>query len=170
MSKMSRTKGQSGEREVIDLLQPTLDAVVRGHGLDPNNFPIQRNTVQSDRGGSDLTGLPGLAIEVKRCETLAIESWWEQCTEQAMGPRMIGFRAVPVLFYRRNRTPWRVRMLGHCGGNLGGGKDPGVLPLTPAVVDVSLDDFLKWFERWCRRWLASSAPIHTCETNCNRKH
>lgn len=170
----SRNKGKRGEREVADLLQPTVDCVATELGLDAGKLLIQRNTVQSDRGGSDLTGLPGLSIEVKLCETLALESWWTQCQEQARGSKRIGAGGVPVLFYRSNRKAWRVRMEGYVGTAHGPGgaesfrRAPWPMP-TRAVVDISLADFLAWFDRWCRQWLKADSHLYllpTCGKGC----
>lgn len=170
----SRNKGKRGEREIADLLQPTVDCVATELGLDASKLLIQRNTVQSDRGGSDLTGLPGLSIEVKLCETLALESWWTQCQEQARGSKRIGAGGVPVLFYRSNRKAWRVRMEGYAGtffGPVGNGAlSTGQPPcLTRAVVDISLADFLTWFDRWCRQWLKADSHLYllnACGKGC----
>jgi len=119
-----RTKGQTGEREVIKLLQPIIDRVYDGtRQYAPQ---LQRNTLQSDKGGFDIVGIETLAIEVKRCETLNLSAWWQQTLSQA------GNRE-PVLIYRQSRKPWRVRMA----------KDIDNLTM---LVDVSIDDFLRWFE------------------------
>jgi hypothetical protein len=119
-----RTKGQTGEREVIKLLQPIIDRVYD----DARQYApqLQRNTLQSDKGGFDIVGIETLAIEVKRCETLNLSDWWQQTLKQA------GNRE-PVLIYRQSRKPWRVRMA----------KDIDNLTM---LVDVSIDDFLRWFE------------------------
>jgi hypothetical protein len=44
---------------------------------------VQRNQNQSAVGGCDLTNTFGMAIEVKRQETLAIPEWWRQVTKAA---------------------------------------------------------------------------------------
>lgn len=138
MGLMSRNKGKRGEREVAHLLQTVADRVAHNRRRKP--LAIQRNTLQSDAGGFDLSGVPGVAIEVKHCETLALDAWWEQTVEQASGESAVdGVQRVPVLIYRQNRRPWRVRMNGHVGG-LG----PGAVPV---VADISCEAFLTWFER-----------------------
>lgn len=91
-------KGKRGEREIKDLLQEVVDEV---YGDAPYKPKVQRNTLQSDCGGADLTGLPWLAVEVKRCEQLNVNTWWKQALRQGKPGQ------TPVLLYRQNRTPWR---------------------------------------------------------------
>lgn len=90
MSKRSRSKGQRGERELFALLSDELGFIVR------------RNVDQARSGGADGLEVPGLAIEVKRRESLSVPTWWAQTCEQA---RLLG--RLPILFYRRNKEPWR---------------------------------------------------------------
>ena len=130
--KMSRSKGQRGEREIIDLLQPVVNEVYEMVLLHAPK--LKRNSLQSDGGGSDIAGLPWLALEVKYQEkndtpgTLAV--WWAQTLEQAEGCRE------PVLFYRRNGSKWRVQMYGMlCAG--------GHSFTVPVLVSPA--DFLRWF-------------------------
>ena len=66
-----------------------------------------------DRGGSysmgevpDLTGLPGIHIEVKRVEKLNVMEAMEQSIRDS--ERMQD--GIPALFHRRNRKPWLVTM------------------------------------------------------------
>ena len=54
----------------------------------------------------DLTGLPGIHIEVKRVEKLNVVEAMEQSIRDS--ERMAD--GVPVLFHRRNRKPWLVTM------------------------------------------------------------
>lgn len=93
MSALSRNKGNVGEREVA--------ALIREHtGLDC------RRRVRQHDGDSDLLGVPGWSIEVKRygrIDRADIRRWWAQAVEQA---RESG--DLPVLFYRRDRDEWRV--------------------------------------------------------------
>lgn len=99
---MSRNKGKRGEREVIKLLQPVVDEVYSACGQQPPL--LLRNLMQSDRGGFDIVGLEWLALEVKFQETLALGAWWSQTLEQCCEGQ------VPMLFYRRSRVAWRVRL------------------------------------------------------------
>lgn len=85
-----RSKGANGEREFAKLLSEKL------------GIKLERNLEQTRAGGHDLIGLPGIAIEVKRCEQLAINQWWRQAVEQAADG------LTPCLAYRQNRKPWMV--------------------------------------------------------------
>jgi hypothetical protein len=96
----SRSKGQRGEREVAAMLQQVL---VRVLGEDAP--VVKRNLDQWRSGGYDLVGVEGFAIEVKYQEKMHLNKWWGQAVAQATGTLM------PVLFYRKNHQPWRVRML-----------------------------------------------------------
>jgi hypothetical protein len=98
MGNMQRNKGQRGEREVLKLFATAFEAVGRSDLAEV----LKRNVGQSDRGGFDIVGIPGIALEVKYQETLAIEQWWKQTLEQAG-------KDLPVLMYRSNRTKWRCR-------------------------------------------------------------
>lgn len=97
MGAMSRNKGKRGEREVAalisELLGITASRRVRQHG-----------------GDSDILGVPGWCIEVKRCERATpadIRRWWEQAVAQMLRD---GDSDVlnPALFYRQSRRDWRV--------------------------------------------------------------
>lgn len=90
MGAMSRTKGSRGEREIAGIL----------HGL--TGWTVKRRVRQHD-GDSDLEGIPGWSVEVKRHATATradIAGWWDQAVAQAGDLR-------PVLFYRRDRDEWR---------------------------------------------------------------
>jgi hypothetical protein len=123
--KRSRNKGKLGEREIIDMLQPIVDDVYDAHGIDAPR--LQRNLLQSDKGGCDVFGLEWIAPEVKRAETLALAKWWTQTVEQA------GSTKIPVLFYRPSRSAWQVRMV------------VTLCPGCTTVATVGIDDFLVWF-------------------------
>ena len=90
--RMSKTKGKTGEREVVALL--------REHG-----FEARRG--QQYAGGSDspdvVHNIPGLYIEVKRCEKLSLYAALDQVTEDAGSGG-----AVPIIFHRRSQEPWVV--------------------------------------------------------------
>jgi Holliday junction resolvase len=92
MSKMSRNKGQRGEREVCDILGEAL------------GISLTRTLDQTRAGGCDIL-LDHFAIEVKRQETLSTDRWWVQACRQA---KDIGKH--PILIYRKSRTPWLCRM------------------------------------------------------------
>ena len=96
MSKASVRKGKDGERELSSLIRRELQDKF-GIIVD-----IQRKIEQTRDGGFDLEGIPFMAIEVKRCEKLCIESWWKQTLRQASDARRL-----PVLAYRQSRKQWR---------------------------------------------------------------
>jgi hypothetical protein len=91
MGMMQRRKGKNGEREVAALLRD-----VTGH-------QVQRRVRQHD-GDSDLVGIPGWCVEVKRHArgtTSTLQRWWVQTMAQArLGER-------PVMFFRFNGGQWR---------------------------------------------------------------
>lgn len=92
MSAMSRTKGQSGEREAATLVGKL------------TGFDVRRRVRQHD-GDSDLEGLPGWSIEVKRYRSVTpalIGTWWAQALAQARRTQ-----TKPVLIYRGDRSGWR---------------------------------------------------------------
>jgi hypothetical protein len=139
MSKMARNKGKRGERAVIDWLQPILDEVCKKIGS--KQVLLQRNTVQSDKGGTDIVGLDWLAAEVKNCESQGkanLASWWDQCDQQARDWSTSRQKMTPVLFYMRNHQPIRVRMMGWCGGH---DTDVGL----PCLIDISQEAFEAYF-------------------------
>lgn len=151
MSKMARNKGKRGERAVIDWLQPITDEIYRDVGLNP--VLLQRNTVQSDRGGTDIVGLDWLAAEVKNVENDSpglLDSWWEQCLEQSERWSKPGKPMTPVLFYMRNRRPIRVRMNGFacCVGS-------SPLIYAQGLVDISAEAFEVYFRARLRHELGA---------------
>lgn len=135
MGKMARDKGARGEREVRDLLQPIVDNAYRAVGREPPQLK-RTSSMQADGGGSDIHGIDWLALEVKRCETLQLDTWWQQCLYQAKAGQ------VPVLLYRRNGTKWRARML----------IQTAVLPVV-VLADISIDDFRAWLSHALRVYL-----------------
>ena len=92
MGMKSRTKGKAGEREIAALLRD-----LTGHEV--------RRRVRQREGDSDLEGIPGWCIEVKRhakATRADVARWWQQATDQAARD---GGR--PALFYRQDRDEWR---------------------------------------------------------------
>lgn len=92
---------------------------VNFYGNHPVNAVAHRKRADSwnrndcTRGGSlsfgevpDLSGLPGIHVEVKRVERLNVQEAMEQSIRdcQQMGD------GIPALFHRRNRKPWLVTM------------------------------------------------------------
>lgn len=121
-----RAKGASGERELADLMRLWAGAV--GMAAD-----LERNLEQVRGGGHDLTGLEcyHMAVEVKRVEQLALNSWWDQTVRQAKQAGDL----IPVLGWRQNRKPWRFRVR------------TWVWPCRE-LLDVDFDEsqFKKWFQ------------------------
>lgn len=146
MSINIRTKGQTGEREVADRLNYIINDEMKKFGLPLPTKPIvQRNQNQSAVGGNDLTNVMGLSIEVKRQETLSVNSWWAQTV--AAAKRNCEF---PVLVYRQNRKAWHVVML--TWASL-----PGSNGSSSAHIEVrstiEWETFLSWFRQYVQRKL-----------------
>lgn len=87
---MSRDKGKRGERELAGIL--------RGYGFDA------KRGVQYHGGpdSPDITGLPGVHIEVKRTEKLSLYDALAQSKADS-GPG-----EMPVVMHRRNDCEWVV--------------------------------------------------------------
>lgn len=144
-----RTKGQNGEREVQSILNEIVQRVRAEHGFplhEDRDLPFQRNQNQSAVGGDDLTNPFRLAIEVKRQETLSVNTWWKQCLQSSM--RSDG-RA--ILIYRQSRKPWRVMMTGLIHFATDASKYLG-----PAPVEIDIETFKQWFAEYYRTILLSS--------------
>lgn len=134
MGKMGLMKGKRAEREVIKLLKPILEKVYAEAGID--DIPmLQRNTLQSDKGGYDIVGLDWLAIEVKHQESLSVNTWWRQTIEQAKPGQQA------TLFYRKNNVKWQVVIMTFvCIGD-------GYIPVRSTLA---VEDWLRYFERRLR--------------------
>lgn len=92
MGAMSRNKGKAGEREISGLL------------ADLTGCKVRRRVRQRD-GDSDLEGLPGWCIEVKRhakASRSTVAGWWGQAVRQADAEG-----SIPALFWRQDRDEWR---------------------------------------------------------------
>jgi len=134
----ARDKGQGGEREIADMLSGIIYNVSLSRNPDKlqaakNASSVQRNQNQSAVGGADLVGTLCFAIEIKRCETLAVSTWWKQCLEQA---RRNG--KIPVLMYRQNRKAWHVVTVAQA---------LGCTTFADMRVEVSIEDFKTIFRR-----------------------
>ena len=88
----SQRKGRAAELELSRIFQEYGYPVEPGRALNYGEEP-------------DLTGLPGVHIECKRCETLRLSEWLEQARRDAAR-----FGGLPTVFHRRNREGWRVTM------------------------------------------------------------
>lgn len=146
-----RAKGANGEREIADDLNACLYIVRNELGLPVLEKPqVQRNQNQTAVGGCDLVGTYDLAIEVKRHETLSINTWWAQCVKSAAE-----LKKQPVLLFRQNakpgqRTKWRCIMLAE-------------IPVTASVVmpcrvEVEYEDFKAYFRLLARKNLQAENP------------
>ena len=140
-----RTKGPGAEREVADAINVVLYQVRQELGIPTPPVPtVQRNQNQSAVGGKDLVGTPGIAIEVKRQETLSIESWWTQCVASA---KALGEE--PVLIYRQNGKKWKCILYTKL-------QVPGSDTFMAVRSEISFDEFLAWFKLIARRDLKKS--------------
>jgi hypothetical protein len=93
MGAMQRTKGATGERTVINMLKE--------HGFTD----AKRNLMQTAEGGYDIVGVGNLAIEVKNCKKLSINTWWVQTKKQATDD------LIPVLIYHiPNTSKWLCKL------------------------------------------------------------
>jgi len=92
---LSRTRGVTAERELRRLL------------ADELGVEVVRNLGQARDGGADLLGVPGYAVECKRCRSWPgardLTRWWQQATQQAY---RLGLH--PALAVREDRRTWRV--------------------------------------------------------------
>lgn len=93
MGKRSQRKGADGERELAAILREYGYTVERGGSMSFGEVP-------------DLVGLPGIHIEVKRCEQVRLSEWMQQAETDSKRFR----DGMPVVFHRRSREPWRVTM------------------------------------------------------------
>ncbi|MDC6177810.1 hypothetical protein [Ralstonia solanacearum] len=92
MGLKSRNKGKAGEREIAALVR------------DLTGWEARRR-VRQHEGDSDLEGVPGWSVEVKRYAKAAradVRGWWEQAARQATTAGQ-----TPVLFWRQDRDEWR---------------------------------------------------------------
>ena len=142
MSINIRNKGANGEREAIALLNSVIESVLAYEPwpedvVNISRKCIQRNQNQSAVGGQDLCGVFGLSVEIKRHETLHVNAWWKQCTEQAERNAEL-----PVLMYRQNRQPWAIVM--PVSAALPG--DQRYAKLPRATLDE--ESFKTWFWQW----------------------
>ena len=105
MGAYSQRKGADGERELAAKLKEYGFKVERGGSLTFGLTP-------------DITGLPGIHVEVKRVERLNVP----EAMRQAIRDAEAFLDGIPVLFHRRNRQPW--------------------------LVTLRLDDFMSIYQVW----------------------
>lgn len=93
MSRSQQRKGADGERELVNVLNEYGFTTVRGGSQTFGTVP-------------DVTGLPGIHIEVKRVERLNLVEAIQQAVRDAARFK----DGLPAVFHRRNRQPWLVTM------------------------------------------------------------
>ena len=93
MSRSQQRKGADAERELASILSEYGFTTVRGGSQTFGTVP-------------DVTGLPGIHIEVKRVERLNLSEAMQQAVRDAERFR----DGLPAVFHRRNRKPWLVTM------------------------------------------------------------
>ena len=93
MGAKSQRKGTVGELELCKIFREHGYDCARGGSLSFGEVP-------------DLSGLPGIHIEVKRVERLNVHEAMDQAIRDS--ERMCD--GIPTLFHRRNRKPWLVTM------------------------------------------------------------
>ena len=122
MGNMAKQKGKRGEREAADLL---------GSILGKSNTGADRIFGDVQAQGGDIQAIEGLSIEVKRHETLAINTWWKQAVRQASDTD------IPVLMYRQNRKPWRFCIPAYC-----------LVISAPGYIDIDELTFGHWLNQY----------------------
>ena len=91
----SREKGKRGEREIA--------RIFREAGWETARRTSQYCGKTGD--ASDVTGVPGLHIEVKRVEREQVRAWMAQAERDAQAA---GNGDIPVVVHRRSGAPWLV--------------------------------------------------------------
>lgn len=92
MGKSQQAKGKRGELE--------LAAILAEYG-----YNVTRGASQNYGTEPDLSGLPGIHVEVKRQERLNLAAALEQAERDARR-----FGGLPAVFHRASRTRWKVSM------------------------------------------------------------
>lgn len=145
MGIISRSKGIAGEREVIQLLQPVVDAAYAKHRPQEKAPKLTRNLAQARDGGHDINGLPWAAIEVKRCSKAHMGEWWSQTVAQAdEAASCQGSQSyvAAILLYKIGTSEWRARwavwMATRSIAPNGNYVD------VEAIVDTDLPTFARW--------------------------
>lgn len=140
-----RQKGFNAERDVADDLNLIVNTchILLKMPIPPKPI-VQRNQNQSAVGGKDLIGTFGLAIEVKRQETLNLNGWWKQCEASAKE-----LNEIPVLLFRQSRKPWRCITYAQLQIDTSG--------TLQARAEIGYEDFGKWFHEIVYRQLRATA-------------
>lgn len=147
ISKGAAAKGANGEREVLSAIRDVMRNVEEALSNEGLAFVARsdfttRKRIEAGTSNRDLGNVPIVSIEVKRQEALNVGKAWEQAVRQAEPDALL-----PVLVYRYNREPWRVRTwlaLTSPWGEWAGA----------VVGEISLPDFLAYYGRIYRAFLA----------------
>lgn len=135
----SKSKGYRGEVEVIGILAEIMREEYERAGLGP------APELSRSPAGRDIRGIPWISIEVKRHEPALnsatgvrrdeflpsqVEGWWTQCKTNTLSGQE------SVLIYRKNHSPWQVRMFGKLHTQDAAIRCP---------VDITIEAFCLWF-------------------------
>jgi len=93
VGRSSQAKGRGGELELAKILQ--------AHGYD-----VSPGKPMSYGEEPDLSGLPMVHCEVKRCEQIRLADWMQQARQDAMRFQ----DGLPAIFFRKSRSKWCVVM------------------------------------------------------------
>ena len=93
MSKSQQRKGRGGELEICRILQA-------------HDIPAEPGQAVSFGSTPDVVGIPGVHAEIKRVERLNVP----EAMAQAVQDSKKFHDGSPMLFHRRNRSPWLVTM------------------------------------------------------------
>lgn len=93
MSRSEQRKGADGEKELVSILRRA-------------GYPVSWGGNRTFGCTPDVSGLPGVHIEVKRRERLNVTEAMEQATKDADRFR----DGAPAVFHRRSQQPWLVTM------------------------------------------------------------
>lgn len=143
----SSRKGATGERDVLSAFRDVMrnveqDLADAGFTFVARSEFATRKRIERGTSNRDIGNIPIISIEVKRNEKLNVSAAWQQAVRQADGGLL------PVLVYRFNREPWRVKTwvaLTHYNRS-------GAI-LDYAVAELPLTDFLSYFSKLYREFL-----------------
>ena len=93
MGRSQQQKGRAGELELSRLLRES-------------GYNVQPGRAQSYGDVPDVSGLPGIHVEVKRVERLNVPEAMKQAVRDAERFQ----DGAAAVFHRRNREPWLVTM------------------------------------------------------------
>lgn len=97
IGRASREKGKRGEREVAKIFK------------DAGYTEARRTSQYCGKTGdaSDVTGVPGIHLEVKYVEREQVRSWMAQATRDA---EAAGGGDIPAVVHRKTHSPWLVTL------------------------------------------------------------